>query len=258
MTLNLLDHFLLSQIFAFLLIFCRIGSTFMVVPGIAENYVPMQVRLLFALLFSVMLTPMLQPSMPQVPANIGSMMLMISAEVMIGVLLGMMVRIVLSAVHVAGTAIAAQSSLALASVFDVGQGGQSAIVSNFLSMTVLTCFFAMNLHHILIAGLVDSYNLFTVGHFPIAEDMANTVSRKVADAFTIGVQLSAPHLAFSLLFYLFSGLLTRIMPNFQVFFVLIPPQLMMAMLLLMIILSTMVMFFMNHVEDELLQMVRGS
>lgn len=258
MTLNLLDHFLLSQIFAFLLIFCRIGSAFMVIPGISENYVPVQVRLLFALIFSALLTPILQSSMPAVPSNIGTMSVMIIAEILTGVFLGMLVRILLSAVHVAGTTIAAQSSLALASVFDVGQGGQSAIISNFLSIVTLTCFFALNLHHLMIAGLVDSYTLFQVGNFPIVEDMSGTIARKVGDAFFVGTQLAAPHLIFSLIFYLFSGMLTRIMPNFQVFFVLIPPQIMMSVMLLLITLSTMMMFYMNHVEDQLFTMVSSN
>lgn len=255
MTLNLLDHFVLGQIFAFLLIFCRIGSMFMVVPGIADNYVPMQVRLLFALMMSLALTPFLQNVIPAVPGNLGAMVVMIVAEIMVGVFLGMLVRILFSAVHVAGTTIAAQSSLALASVFDVGQGGQSAIVSNYLSIITITLFFALNLHHVMIAGLVDSYSLFHAGDFPIIEDMSSTISRKVADAFFVGVQLSAAHLIFSLLFYLFGGLLTRLMPNFQIFFVLIPPQIMMAMLLLVFTLSTMMTFYMNHLEEELLNMV---
>jgi flagellar biosynthetic protein FliR len=257
MSFNLLDHFLLSQIYVFLLIFCRIGSVFMVVPGFSEAYVPPQVRLSIALMFSVMLTPVLQTSMPPMPQGFGNMMLMIIIEIVVGVFLGLLVRMMLSAMHVAGTAIAAQSSLALASVFDVGQGGQSAIVSNFLSITAITCFFALNLHHILIGGMVDSYNLFKVGDLPIMSDMSMLLTRKAGDAFMVGVQLSAPHLIFSLLFYLLGGLLTRLMPNFQIFFVLVPPQIMLSVLLLIILISTMMMFYMTHIEDELMNMVSG-
>ena len=257
MTLNLLDHFLLSQIFAFLLIFCRVGSVFMVVPGFSEAYVTPRMRLAIGLGLSLLLTPMLIKSLPPTPPAFGIMALMIISEILIGVFLGLIVRLMLSSMHVAGTSIAAQSSLALASVFDISNGGQSAIISNFLSLTAITCFFALNLHHILIAGMVDSYNVFQIGNLPIIGDMSMTLSRVATDAFMVGIQLSAPWLIFSLLFYLFGGLLTRIMPNFQIFFVLIPPQIMLALFLLLITLSSMMMYYMNHLEDQLLSMLGG-
>jgi len=257
MTLNLLDHFLLSQIFAFLLIFCRVGSMFMVVPGFSEAYVTPRLRLAIGLGLSLLLTPLLQDSLPATPPGFGIMSLMIISEVLIGVFLGLIVRMLLSSMHVAGTAIATQSSLALASVFDVSNGGQSAIISNFLAITAITCFFALNLDHLLIGGVVDSYNVFQIGNLPIIGDMSMTLTRIASDAFMVGVQLSAPWLIFSLLFYLFGGLLTRIMPNFQIFFVLIPPQIMIAFFLLLITLSTMMMYYMNHLEDELLSMMGG-
>ncbi|MFZ4126111.1 MAG: flagellar biosynthetic protein FliR [Rickettsiales bacterium] len=257
MSFNLLDHFVLSQVFTFILIFCRIGSAIMVIPAFSENYVSPRIRLMLGFAMSALLTPLLQRMMPAVPSNMGDMMLLIIAEILVGVFLGLLVRMLLSAMHVTGTIIAAQSSLALASVFDVSQGGQSAIMSNFLSITAITLFFALNLHHILFAGLVDSYQVFQAGNFPIVDDMSEMMIRKAADAFMVGVQLAAPHLIFSLIFYLLGGLLTRLMPNFQIFFVLVPPQIMLSVLLLTILLSSMMMFYMTHLEDELMNLTGG-
>lgn len=254
MSFNLLDHFLLSQVFTFILIFCRIGSALMVLPAFSETYVSPRIRLITGFAMSALLTPLLQDAIPTVPSNVGDMMLLIFAEILVGVFLGLLVRMLLSAMHVTGTIIAAQSSLALASIFDFGQGGQSVIVSNFLSITALTLFLVLNLHHIVLAGLVDSYQLFQVGLFPIIEDMNELIVRKATDAFMVGTQLAAPHLIASLIFYLLGGLLTRLMPNFQIFFVLLPAQIMISILLLIMILSSMMMFYMTHLEDELLNL----
>jgi flagellar biosynthetic protein FliR len=256
-TFNLLDHFLLAQIYAFLMIFCRIGSMMMVVPGFSEVYVPTQVRLLFSLLFSLILTPLLEAQMPPVPTNVPVMMLMITGEILIGVFYGLVVRMIFSAMQVAGTIIAAQSSLALSAVFDASQGGQSTIVSNFLSLAALVCFFALNLHHLLIGGIVDSYNLMPAGVFPLVADMNHLLVRQMADAFMIGVALSGPHLAFSLVFYLLGGMLTRLMPNFQIFFVMLPPQILLSFLLLIIGISTMMLFYMRYIEDALMAVIGG-
>jgi flagellar biosynthesis protein FliR len=257
MTFNLLDHFLLTQVYAFVLIFCRIGSMVMVTPGFSEIYVPAQVRLLFALLFSLMLTPLLEAQMPNVPTSVPIMMLIIVGEILIGVFYGLVVRMMFSAMQVAGTIIAAQSSLSLSAVFDASQGGQSTIVSNFLSLSALVCFFALNLHHLLIGGIVDSYSLMPVGVFPLVGDMNHLLVRQMADAFMIGVALSGPHLAFSLVFYLLGGLLTRLMPNFQIFFVMLPPQILISFLLLIIGFSTMMLFYMRHLEDALMAFIGG-
>ncbi|MBN8542913.1 MAG: flagellar biosynthetic protein FliR [Alphaproteobacteria bacterium] len=257
MSFNLLDHFLLSQVFTFILIFCRLGSAIMVLPAFSENYVSPRIRLMLGFAMSALLTPLLQNMVPDVPSTMGDMLLLIIAEILVGVFLGLLVRMLLSAMHVTGTIIASQSSLALASVFDVSQGGQSAIVSNFLSITAITLFFALNMHHIVFAGLVDSYQVFQVGSFPIIDDMSQMMVRKATDAFMVGVQLAAPHLVFSLIFYLVGGLLTRLMPNFQIFFVLVPPQILLSVLLLIMLLSSMMMFYMTHVEDELMNLTGG-
>lgn len=257
MTFNLLDHFVLAQIYAFLTIFCRIGSMLMVAPAFSESYVPVRVRLILALAISLMLTPMLEAEMPAVPTNAGAMFLLIGGEILIGIFYGLLVRMILSSMHVAGTIIAAQSSLSLASVFDASQGGQSTIVTNFLSLSTIVLFFSLNFHHLMIGGIVDSYSLMPIGVWPIVEDMNHLMIRQMADAFLIGVALSGPHLAFSLLFYMLGGLLTRLMPNFQIFFVLLPPQILLSFLLLIIGFSTMMMFYMRHIEDTLMAVIAG-
>jgi flagellar biosynthetic protein FliR len=195
--------------------------------------------------------------MPPVPTNVPVMMLMITGEILIGVFYGLVVLMIFSAMQVAGTIIAAQSSLALSAVFDASQGGQSTIVSNFLSLAALVCFFALNLHHLLIGGIVDSYNLMPAGVFPLVADMNHLLVRQMADAFMIGVALSGPHLAFSLVFYLLGGMLTRLMPNFQIFFVMLPPQILLSFLLLIIGISTMMLFYMRYIEDALMAVIGG-
>lgn len=251
MGLTLLDHFLLSQLFAFLMLFCRLGSAVMLFPVIGDSYVTSRARLIFALAFSLVLTPLLQDRMPPIPASALSTALMILAEITIGVAIGLMVRIILSAMHVAGTIISFQSSLSIASQFDMNSGGQSAVVSNFLTMMSIVIFLQVNMHHVLLNGMVVSYNIFPIGAYPDMGDMTELNSRLAASAFMMGIQLAAPHLVFGLILYLGGGLMARLMPQMQVFYVLMSPQIMAAFFLLIAVLSGMMMVHTEYAEDAL-------
>ena len=253
MNVNLLDYFLLSQISAFFVIFCRIGTALMTIPGFGEVYVSPRFRLLFALLFTLLLVPLLGDHMPAMPGQPLGLLVLMSGEVLIGGFIGIITRLMLSAMHVAGTLIAQQSSLAVASMLDPTNGGQSPVISNMLTLMALTAFFSMNLHHLVLAALVQSYQVFPAGQFPSVQDMNVLHTRLMADSFTLGVMLAAPHLIFSLLFYLGGGLMNRLMPSFQVFFVMMPLQIFIAFILLIlalpIILQTAADFMQNQLID---------
>ena len=257
MSFNLLDHFLLSQLWAFLLVFARVGAAIMTLPGFGETYVTPRFRLLFAVAFSVLLTPLLAGKLPAMPENNVALGMLLVGEILIGGFIGVIARAVLSALHVCGLIIAQQSSLATASIFDPGSGAQSPVVSNLLSIAAITLFFVLNLHFLVLAALVQSYDVFVAGAFPSVGDMNLLHARVMADAFTLGVLLAGPHIVFSLIFYLMGGLLTRLMPNFQIFFVLMSPQILIAFFLLMAIMPVILGTHMEFMQTQFSDFIAG-
>lgn len=255
MTLQLLDHFLITQLMAFLLIFCRVGAALMVMPAFGDNYVSPRLRLLLGLAMSVLLTPMLLDKMPPMPASNMALGLLIIGEILVGSFIGMIARTVLSALHVAGTVIAFQSSLAVSSIFDPVTGAQTAVISNFITITALTFILALNLHHPMLASVVESYSLFVPAQAPMLDDMYHYHARLVADSFTLGIMLAAPHIVFSFIFYLMGGLMMRLMPNFQIFYVMMAPQILIAFLLLFAITPLVVQVFADFMQEHLAEFV---
>lgn len=254
MVISLLEHFVVGQLFTFLLIFCRIGSCLMILPAIGDVYVMPRIRLLVALSISLLVTPLLADGMPAVPGSPIALFIMIAAEVIIGAFFGTVVRIIMSVMNVAGTIIANQSSLAIASIFEATAGVQTAIVSNFFTIGAIALFFVLNLHHIVLAAIIESYSVFPSGHFLNVGDGSDLIARRISDAFTLGVQFAAPHIVMSLVFYLSAGVMARMMPSFQVFFVLMPPQVVMALMLLIIILAPMMTIYSQFMEEHLLEL----
>ena len=166
-------------------------------------------------------------------------------------MLGLSVRLIMSSLQVAGTVIAQQMGLGFVTAVDPTLGQQDVIVGNFLAMLGVTLIFATDLHHLVIAALNDSYTLFAPGEIPLLGDVAALTTRTVASAFRIGIQLSAPFLVFGLLFNLGLGVLSRLMPQMQVFFVGLPLSIMLGLLVLLLVLGAMMTVFLTEVENVL-------
>jgi len=113
-------------------------------------------------------------------------------------------------------------------------------------MLAVTLFFATDMHHLVIAALNDSYALFAPGEVPGAGDVAALVTRTVAGAFRIGIQLAAPFLAFGLLFNLGLGVLARLMPQMQVFFVALPLSILLGLMFLVLALGALMGLFLDY------------
>lgn len=247
-----LEYFVVGEVFAFLFIFARLGGAFMVLPGFAEIYVNARARLMLAVMFSIALVPMLKPYLPEVPGSPGVLIILLLAETMVGVFFGMLARFMIIAMHIAGSVISYQSSLAIATLFDAGVGGQTTVVSNFLGLSALVFIFAMDLHHVMIMGIVQSYQLFIPGEFPVVGDMAEVIAKLVTDSFRIGVQLAAPHMVFAMLFYLGSGVLARLMPTMQVFFVIMPLHITVSFFILLAVLPTLLWSLYEFMNETLM------
>jgi flagellar biosynthetic protein FliR len=157
----------------------------------------------------------------------------------------------MSALHVAGNIIAMQTGLAFAQNVDPTQGTQSAIVASFLSMLAVTLIFATDLHHLLIAAMRDSYVLFKPGEILPVGDFLQMAIKAVSGAFVLGVQLSAPFVVFGLVFYIGLGLLSKLMPQIQIFFIAMPANIGLGFALLFLILGAMMTWFLQGFEQSL-------
>src|SRR3954468_5773845 len=195
---------------AFILMFARIGTMIMLLPGLGEMSVPVRVRLTIALVLTFVLFPLHRAGYTIDLRAPGPVLVALGQELLIGVVLGLTARLTISALQVAGSVIAQQLGLGFVTAVDPTQGQQGIIVGNFLSVLGITLVFVTDLHHLVIAALNDSYSLFRPGEIPFFGDIAALFPQTVAAAFRVGVQLSAPFIVFGLLFNLGLGVLSRL------------------------------------------------
>lgn len=232
--------------FLFILVFARVGSMAMILPSLGERGINARARLVFALILAFVMLPLVGEPVTAVPATMAGMLIAILREILIGVGIGLSVRLLMGAVQVAATTIAFQMGLGFAQNVDPTQGVQGALFSSFLSVVALTLIMATDTHHLLIAAIHDSYTLFPTGSAPPVGDFATKALDSVAIAFRVAIQMAAPFIVFGVVFYLGMGIISRLIPQIQVFFVAMPVNIMLGFLLLMALLSAMMIWFLDY------------
>lgn len=249
--MNIDVSFLPALTAAFLLTFARMGTMIMLLPGIGEMTIPAQVRLTMALVLTALLLPQHEKAYAVDLTNLGPVLTMLIQEIMVGAILGMTARLAISALQVAGAVIAQQLGLGFVTAVDPTQNQQGVLVGNFLSVLGITLIFATDLHYLVIAALNDSYRIFAPGQMPLVGDVAQHMVKVIATAFRIGVQLAAPFLVFGLLFNVGLGVLSRLMPQMQVYFIGMPLSILLGLLLLMLVIGAMMGTFVGYMENVL-------
>ncbi len=207
-----------AQIYAAGLIFARVGSVVMLIPGIGEGFVPPRTRLGLALLLSLCLVPIATPVLPPIPSSVGEMGGQVLKELLVGLMLGALLRFFLAALSVAGEVISLQTTLSFAQTANPLQAQPGGAVTSFLSMLGLVMLFATDSHHLFIAAIARSYSLFAPAKHVLVSDAAAVAVQAASATFSLGVQLAAPLMVFALVFNVALGLIGRVMPQFQVFF----------------------------------------
>lgn len=240
-----------QSLFGFFLVFCRVGSMFMVLPTVGETFINPQYRLCFALLVAGVITPVIVGTLPPLPPDPGRLFLLVLGEILIGVFVGGLIRLIMTGLQVAGTIIAMQTSLSTGQMYDPAQGTQGTILANLMTMVGLAVIFASDLHLVLIAATGDTYRLFPVGTFPLSGDLASAAASTAAGSFKMAIQFSAPLTVFSLIFYLGLGAINRLMPQLQVFFIAQPLQIGISLVVLVATLGAVYSWFQDYFADAL-------
>jgi flagellar biosynthesis protein FliR len=231
---------------AFMLAFARIGAMVMLMPGLGEANIPVRIKLSIALLLTLILLPLHRQAYHVDMQSLTALLVMMLQEIFIGIVLGATARVTLGALQVAGSVIAQQMGLGFVTSVDPTQGQQGLLIGNFLTMLGITLLFATDSHHLVIAALNDSYAIFAPGETMASGDVAALATRAFAAAFKIGLQLSAPFLVFGLVFNIGLGVLARLMPQMQVYFVGAPLSILVGFLIFAAVLAAMMGTFLEY------------
>ena len=241
-----------AEVFTVLLVFARIGAAVMLMPGIGDPYVAARARLLLALLIALLAAPTVAADLPALPDSTVSLVLLIVGEVIIGLFIGSIARFFMAALTTAGMIVAYSASLANALTNDPTAAQQGSVIGSFLTVVALLLIFSLDLHHLLLRATVGSYALFVPGEALPVGDFSEMISALFAKTFLLAFQISAPFVAVSIVFYLGVGLLARLMPQVQIFFVIVPLHVAIGLVVLFFSLPVIMHWFIMNLEEAVM------
>ena len=215
----------------FFLVFCRVVGLFLSMPFLGQLEIPNRFRVMAALAIAFLLTPLLALKVDQ-PIQFTALLMLIGREFLIGYCVGFVGRLLLTALDVAGDIISMQMGLSSATMMNPSLHSQGALTSFLLSFFGLAIFLSLDLHQLMFRGLVNTYLLFPLENtFPIG-DFSHKITVLFSTIFKIGLQFSFPFLIVFIVLQIALGLMNRMIPQMQVFFVAMPFQILGGMVIL--------------------------
>lgn len=239
----MVHSFNIEELLGYFYVFTRLGGVMMMLPGFGELYIPMRIRLLAAVVLSLALTPLVAGTLPATTLVGTETLYLLIREILIGFAIGVIGRILLNALQVTANLIAYQTSLSSAMIFNPAMGTQDSPFSSYLIMGATALIFVSNTHYHIIDVFIKSYDAFPpTGGFPFG-DFKDMIVRIVSHSFNLGVKLASPFLIAGTIINFATGLLSRLVPQIQVFFVMMPAQVLVGLIFVMLTVVTILSLF---------------
>ncbi len=249
------EKLLSLELYHFLFVFARLGGAFLFMPFYASVYIPARVRLIFALTLAVMLTPVLSGQMLLPPENVPELFRMLLIEITVGVFLGLFPFFLMTAIDLVGVNASMATSFSNATLLDPQTNVQSTVLTGFLTLCALLLIVTTDLYQILLGAVLASYEIFPVGEALLSGDMMQVLAKALSAAFTYGFQIGSPFIIMIILIYSSMGVMSRLMPQLNIIFIVMPLQVYLGLALLMVSLSVMMWWFLDFFRNNLLHFV---
>jgi len=206
----------------FLVCLARMAAMLGTLPVFGSGTAPARVRIGLAVMLSLLIFPVVRPHLPPPDFSPAALALLILGESLLGLMVGFIAQLVLTAVEVGGTIIGYKMGFAAANVFDPQSQRQIELISQYQNVIAILVFLALDVHHLFIRAVVRSYELLPPGGIDVGGEAIPFLVSLVSRMFVLGIQLGAPILAVLILASLVMGLLARVFPQLNVFMLSFP------------------------------------
>jgi flagellar biosynthetic protein FliR len=229
---GLTGDLILDHAFGLLLVLARVGATFALLPGLGESSIPAVVKAGLILTMTILLLPIIEPSLPPRPASEIALALMMMTETLNGLWFGWLARVLTSSLPLAGQFIADFTGLSNVLMPSPDLGSQTSAISRLYEVAVPTLILSTGLYTLPFSALAGYYTLIPPGTAVWAPDSAAMTVTVVAESFNLAIRLSAPFILAAVAWNVAIGLMARLVPRLQIFFVAMPGQIGLGLLLL--------------------------
>jgi flagellar biosynthetic protein FliR len=205
-----------------MLVLSRVAGIFAALPVFGGRRMPLRIKVITVVMITLVCFPTLSVALPQVPPDAFTLALLVFSEVMVGLTLAFITQIIFAAVEFSGQIIGMQMGLTISSILDPSQGTQTQIMSVIQTLFATLMFLSLNIHHIFIRAIIDSFKVIPLGGWRLSGELVNFLVMRTADIFIIGIRLAAPVMVALLLATVALGIMARAFPQMNIFMISLP------------------------------------
>jgi flagellar biosynthetic protein FliR len=224
----------LGQLQAYLVIFLRVSAILFVAPIFDSRSIPVLFKIGLAISISLLLYPMVQLDTGAALDNVFRFAFWVGAEIALGVVIGMGVKMFFTGIQLAGQFAGFQMGLAIANVMDPATSAQMPILAQFKNLFAMLIFLVTNAHHLFFRALVESFTLVPPFHIQVHDNLFAAVMAMAANIFIIAIKIGAPVMGAMFITSVAFGMLARTVPQMNVFLVAMPVKIVLGLIFLSI------------------------
>lgn len=218
--------------YVFMAILARMAATIGSLPIFTSSEAAIRLRLGLAVAISLVLFPILDLSLtPQQMTPVGFGLVVIR-ETLLGLLLGFVTQLIFFAVQFGGTIVGYQMGFAAANILDPQHQQQMPLLSQFQNVFAILIFLALNIHHVILRVMVDSYRILPPGGLDFSGNAIPFLVELTGQMFVLGLQLVAPVMIVLMLSMFILGIMSRVFSQLQVFLLSFPINISLALILI--------------------------
>ena len=210
------------EVIFFALVLSRVAGIFSAIPVFGGRTIPLHIKVVIITMITLVCFPALSITAPAIPTDVFILAVLVVREVMVGITLGFITRIIFSAVEFSGQIIGMQMGFTISSIIDPSQGTQTQIMSVMQTLLATLMFLSMNIHHLFIRTIVDSFRIIPLGAWQLNAEIISFLIRSTSDIFILGIRLAAPVMVALLLTSVTLGVMARAFPQMNIFMVSMP------------------------------------
>jgi len=239
--LDTLSLFHENYVISFILLFVRISFLLAFLPLFSNMSIPMVVKATFALYLTFIFYFSVEP--PHLPNSWFALIIAIFSEMIFSLFVGLFLNIVVYTIMYAGEQISLMMGFSMATLFDYQSGISMPMISQFLSFMAIMMLFAFDGHHMMLMFIHKSLISLPLGGFIMSDDQMQYILKAFKNLFVMGLTISFPILALSLLGDIIFGMLMKTMPQFNLLVIGYPIKIGVGLVVLIAVLSGMMLLF---------------
>jgi flagellar biosynthesis protein FliR len=210
------------EVIAFMLVLSRIAGIFAALPVFSARGLPVQAKVITILMVTLVCFPSLMVHAPPMPTDVFTLGLLLLREMAIGLMIAFITQIIFAAIEFGGQIIGMQMGFSISQIIDPSQGNQAQIMAVLQTLLATLMFFSLNIHHLFIRAIVDSFSVIPIGGWHLNGEVMTFLVKRTTDVFVIGVRLAAPVMVSLLLTSVAMGIMARAFPQMNIFMISLP------------------------------------